>query len=260
MAVPPSPLKARLVKARGIELKPTPGARLIGRLSRPEAAGPRPAVVLLHGCAGIRPYHNRWAQRLTSWGYVVLQVDSLKTRRLGPDCADPFRLMGEQMFDAHGALDYLRGLAEVDGDRIAAIGWSFGGNAALAGLNQFGGQALLVNRFRTAVAFYPYCEIDGGVFLAPVMILVGGADDWARPDNCRRLIAKVRSRSAPIEFKIYADVHHGFDNPAFGAPHLEADAWNLNRDPQRGVTVGYDRAADADAIARVRAFLAKHLD
>ncbi len=264
LAIAPPPLKARLAKARGIELTPTPGIRLKGRLSRPMAAGPAPApapaVVLLHDCAGIQPFQNAWAAGLPSWGYVVLQVDSLATRHRAADCAEPLVVASDQLFDAHGALAYLRDLAGVDRDRIAVIGWSFAGNAALNGLNQFGGQALLRHKFRAAVAFYPYCEIDGGAFLAPVLILIGAADQLARPDNCRRLIAKVAARSAPIALKIYDDVHHGFDNPALGAAHFAADAWNPNRDPQRGVTLGYDRAAHRDSLDRIKAFLARHLN
>ncbi len=260
LAIAPPPLKARLAKARGFALAPTPGVRLVGRLSRPTAAGRAPAVVLLHDCAGIQHYQNAWAERLTSWGYIVLQVDSLRTRHRAADCAEPMVVASDQLFDAHGALAYLRDLAGVDPDRIAVIGWSFAGNAALNGLNQFGGQALLRHKFRAAVAFYPYCEIDGGAFLAPVLILIGAADQLARPDNCRRLIAVVGARSAPIELKLYDHVHHGFDNPALGAAHFAAQAWNPNRDPQRGVTLGYDRSAHRDAIDRVKAFLARHLN
>lgn len=260
MAIAPSPLKARLAKARGIRLAPTPGIRLIGRLSRPTAADRAPAVVVLHDCAGIQRYHNDWARRLTSWGYVVLQVDSLKTRHRGADCAEPLDIASDQLFDAHGALAYLRGLNAVDAERIAVIGWSFAGNAALNGLNQFGGQALLQYRFQAGVAFYPYCEIDGGIFLAPVLILIGAADQLARPDYCRRLVAVVQARSAPIELKLYDGVQHGFDNPALGANHFAADVWNPNRDPQRGVTKGYERAAHQDSIDRVKAFLARHMN
>ncbi len=264
LAIAPPHQPARIAKAPAIEQAPTPGIRLRGRLSRPATAGsapaPAPAVVLLHDCTGIQPFQNAWAANLTSWGYVVLQVDSLATRHRATDCAEPLVVASDQLFDAHGALAYLRDLAGVDPDRIAVIGWSFAGNAALNGLNQFGGQALLRHKFRAAVAFYPYCEIDGGVFLAPVLILIGAADQLARPDNCRRLIAKIGARSAPIAFQLYDDVHHGFDNPALGAVHFAANAWNPNRDPQRGVTLGYDRAAHRDSIDRVRTFLARHLN
>ena len=58
---------------------------LAGILTKPEGKGPFPAVVLLHGCAEIDDSNNRdktWAKRLVSWGFVTLQVDSLRPRNM----------------------------------------------------------------------------------------------------------------------------------------------------------------------------------
>ncbi len=57
------------------------GERIQGDLARPDGAGPFPAVVGLHGCAGM---HDTTKQKLTdelvARGYVVLLVDSYATR------------------------------------------------------------------------------------------------------------------------------------------------------------------------------------
>ena len=56
---------------------------LTGRLNKPDGEGPFPAIVLLHGCGGIQPKRDhRWAERLSGWGYVTLQVDSFWPRGL----------------------------------------------------------------------------------------------------------------------------------------------------------------------------------
>src|SRR5512140_1480438 len=60
---------------------------LTGRLKNPGGVGPFPAVVLLHGCGGISQRRDhRWAERLTGWGYVTLQVDSFGLRGLSSVC------------------------------------------------------------------------------------------------------------------------------------------------------------------------------
>jgi poly(3-hydroxybutyrate) depolymerase len=47
----------------------------------PNGGAPYPAVVVLHGCNGMFGHSAVIADRLSSWGYVTLAVDSL-----GPPC------------------------------------------------------------------------------------------------------------------------------------------------------------------------------
>ena len=72
--------------------------KLLGYLTRPDAglsgmlgshsnrAGPYPAVVVLHGCGGISSHSAQIADRLGSWGYVALAVDSLGPRGIVGQC------------------------------------------------------------------------------------------------------------------------------------------------------------------------------
>jgi dienelactone hydrolase len=63
---------------------------LKGILNKPQGQGPFPAVVILHGCSGIegmKKYLDIWAQRLASWGYVSLMVDSFGPRGESDICA-----------------------------------------------------------------------------------------------------------------------------------------------------------------------------
>ena len=53
---PPTPFQVRAAKAAGRELKTVPGIPLRGLMARPEGEGPFAAVVLVHGCDGVRPY------------------------------------------------------------------------------------------------------------------------------------------------------------------------------------------------------------
>src|ERR1700732_145750 len=63
------------------------GGRIQGYLAKPEGAGPFPAVIGLHGCAGMRDTTKRkLVDELVGWGYVVLLVESFATRGIEHAC------------------------------------------------------------------------------------------------------------------------------------------------------------------------------
>ena len=84
--------------------------------------------------------------------------------------------------DALGAVAYLAERADVDPRRIGLVGWSNGGSTVLAATNlrhRDVAAALVQPAF--AIAFYPGCEADlkrGYEAVAPLLMLVGQADDW----------------------------------------------------------------------------------
>ena len=104
------------------------GEAIEGYLSRPKGSGPFPAVVLLHTCLGLPAERASIGDRIAAWGYVALFVDDFATRGLKETCAVDFP---QALADANGALAYLASLPYVDRPRIAAIGFSQGGDTAL---------------------------------------------------------------------------------------------------------------------------------
>jgi poly(3-hydroxybutyrate) depolymerase len=67
---------------------------LIAHLFRPPGDEPRAAVVMMHGCSGLLGNNGRfislyraWARTLLEKGYVVLVVDSAKSRGFGQTCS-----------------------------------------------------------------------------------------------------------------------------------------------------------------------------
>ena len=101
--------------------------------SRPYGGGPFPAVVVLHSCIGMTGHFTGIADRLSSWGYVVLAVDSLGPRGITDRCGVGSR---DQPFDAYAALRYLSQLDFVDPARVAVLGESLGGQSALAAVER----------------------------------------------------------------------------------------------------------------------------
>jgi dienelactone hydrolase len=244
--------------------------RLEGVLFQPEGAGPFPALVLLHGCTGLRTRTGEiqgkvrfWAEHLRALGYVTLLVDSFTTRGIDEVCTGRHLLspVRERADDARGALRYLQGRADVRADRIGLLGWS---NGAAATLSVLFDKGTVERDFRAAIAFYPNCtrKYPGGPDFrpyAPLYVLVGDLDDWTPAAPCIALVERARAAGAPIAIKVYPGAHHSFDAPATPVRYRPEVRNHSKPDGCCGATVGTDPAARADAIVEVTGFLAARL-
>ena len=88
--------------------------------------------------------------------------------------------MSERVVDAYAALDYLRTLTFVDKERIGVMGWSHGAMVVESALWQQ--RRINEPRFKTGVAMYPWC--DRTTLYAPMLVIVGSADDWTPSSRC----------------------------------------------------------------------------
>jgi dienelactone hydrolase len=226
--------------------------RLVGYMARPTGAGPFSAVVLLHGCGGFHSSMISWADRLSRFGYAALAIDSFGPRGIDEHCGG----FNDQPDDGYAALRYLTARPFVRASHVAVMGFSMGGGSVLATLEKGLVEQLHPEKFRAGVAFYPVCRYASGITTAPVLVLIGDADDWTLSSSCEAMVAGRTELGAPrapgdrssIELVIYPGVHHGFD-------YLD-----LSLAPARGVTfqghrVEYNEEATKNAIVRVRDFL-----
>lgn len=249
------PLQIRLARERGETLARPPAEIISGYLTRPEGAGPFPAIVQLHGCAGLPKAlregtaEHFWAQRLAAWGYVVLVVDSFTTRGIEQTCTATGPA-ASRIGDAYGALAFLAAQPFVDSKRIALLGFSQGAIAALSlvrarDFDLFENEA--AHRFKAAVAFYPSCP-DDGTMTVPTLILIGELDDWTPAAGCTRMMTSRTGAGSPVRLMVYPGAHHAFDVMAL-QPGRE----------MFGHRVEYNAAAAQQATGEVRRFLAEQL-
>ena len=225
---------------------------LLGFLTRPNGPGRFPAVILLHGCSGFSGHDTAGAATLRSWGYVGLALDSLGASNVceGNGAAGA----GAEVLDAYAALRYLTAQNFVASARVAVMGWSMGGDASLAAIEEGATWRTEGARFAAAIAYYPTCAVSAGVLTAPALNLVGEQDDWTPAAACRKLaahesdvgITRDAAKGTPIDLVVYPNATHGFD---YRIP------------PQRylGHSTQYDESVSRDAETRVRAFLRRVL-
>jgi dienelactone hydrolase len=234
----------------------------------------RPAVLLLHGCGGaLGRQADQLSERMQSYrallnqqGWHVLVLDSLSPRGERELCTQRIGsrqvTMRERRRDTLGALHWLAARPEVDPARIALLGWSNGGSTVLAS-TAADHEEVKANpaKPRAAVAFYPGCEAElkrGYRAQAPLLMLLGGADDWTAAAPCEALAAHSRGQAggATVQFQTYAGAYHGFD--AAAPVRLRREVPN-GVNPGAGVHVGGNAEAWAASREAMLGFLREQL-
>jgi dienelactone hydrolase len=258
----------------------TPAA-IGGQLRIPITPSRLPAVVLVHGETGVAANVRQWADILSSIGLAVMVLDSFTGRGLTETSTDYTRLSdGSMVVDALRALGALASNAKLDARRIAVLGFSKGGTAALlTGVRRFqrayGRPGL---EYAAHLALYPSCATvyrdDEQVSARPFRLLHGSADDWMPVEPCRRLVSRLRRAGADISLIEFDGAQHLFDVadlpvsrplPAVqrNGCQLEERAGALvNRATGRpatreecgraGATIGHDARAYEDAVKLVK--------
>ncbi|MCR1826344.1 dienelactone hydrolase family protein [Pseudomonas oleovorans] len=229
-ATPPEavPVTKRLV---AFETRPLPSfgdlpaLRVSAVLSVPaRAAGKVPAVVILHGSAGMDSRGVLHGADLNAQGIATLELDMWGARGLAGGAAQRPTRVHDTLPDLAGALAFLAQHLDIDAGRIGAIGFSWGGVQAMlaatapihADLQRASGV-----RLGALAAFYPVCwgynRVPGYDFreLAPVRLLVltGSEDQYDDdPQACPSLLAALSPAARErVTVKVFAGAQHGFN-------------------------------------------------
>ena len=227
-----------------------------GYLFRPEGGGPFPAVVIMHGCNGLDwlisgtpgwALFQRYAARYVAHGYAALVLDSFEPRGVGNICGSPMSVSPvRRAWDAVSAARWLGARQDIDKRRLVLQGDSHGGWTTLVAL--YSNRAPAPVRFAAGIAFYPYCPEHAPGFSAPLLVLVGGSDDWTPAAQCSAMVAHVaRQSGSAVALKIFPGATHAFDFP------LPA------RTNRLGHFMTYDAAATEASWQAIDAFLAAHV-
>jgi dienelactone hydrolase len=196
---------------------------LTGEFRIAQGAGRLPVVVLMHGSGGMGPNIEMWSKEFNATGISAFAIDGFTGRGLTTVNTNQ-ALLGRLNFilDIYRALDILARHPRVDPARIALMGFSRGGQAALyASLKRF---HRMWNKsgveFAAYVPFYPDCMTtfvdDTDVADRPIRIFGGTVDDYNPIAACKAFMNRLRAAGHDVEITEYPTASHGFDNPLGG--------------------------------------------
>lgn len=195
-----------------------------GQLRVPAGGEARmPAVVVVHGSAGVDSRGALYARALNEAGIATLEIDMWAARGwLGGTTGRP-RGVPETLPDAFGALRFLAALPRIDPARIGIMGFSWGGVVTMLTATEpyaaasEGEQGL---RFAAHLAHYPVCwvynVVPGYAFRdltgAPVRIQAGQLDAYDLPDTCPMLVRSLPEEArALVSVTVYPSATHAWD-------------------------------------------------
>ncbi len=262
-------------------------ARIGAELRLPAGTARVPAVVLIHGSGGVGANVDGWARELNSIGAAACILDSFSGRGITQTITDQSQLSSFAMIvDGYKALELLSQHPRIDASRIAVMGFSKGGFAALyASLRRF--QRLWAPagvEFAAYLPFYPRCDTvfleDENISEHPIRVFHGSADDYIPIGPTRAYVERLKGAGKNIELAVYEGACHSFDNPMnpselrYPDAMVASDCRRKETEPglvvnldtgkafswsdscvKRGATVGYDPRASAEATQAVKEFL-----
>src|SRR6266446_4500305 len=196
--------------------KPT---TITGQLRITKGTGRLPVVVLQHGSAGMSANIEMWARELNGMGIAIFALDGFTGRGL-TEVNTNQALLGRLNFvlDTYRALNVLAKHPRVDSQRIALMGFSRGGQAALyASLKRF---HKMWNRsgieFAAYIPFYPDCATkfisDTDVADQPIRVFGGTRDDYNPVALCKAYVERLKAAGRDVQLTEYPTASHAFDN------------------------------------------------
>ncbi|GLU47103.1 S9 family peptidase [Nocardiopsis ansamitocini] len=244
-----------LAPMRPVTITARDGLRLPSYLTLPVGVEPTglPMVLLVHGGPWTR---DAWGfdssvQLLANRGYAVLQVNFRGSTGYGKAHAQAAigEFAGKMHDDLIDAVDWAVEQGYADPERVAIIGGSYGGYAALVGVtftpDRFAaavdvvGISNLANFMRTQPAFvrpglvnnwYRYVgdpeipEQEADMLArspitrvheirTPLMVVQGANDSRVVREESDQIVESLRARDVDVEYLLFGDEGHGFVNP-----------------------------------------------
>lgn len=179
--------------------------------------GERPGVLVVHEWWGHNDFVREQADELARAGYTAFALDMYGSGEQADHPEDAHALMSAAVSDPQGmqsrfmrALEILAGHETVDGDRIAAQGYCFGG-------------AVVLNMARSGVDLAGVVSFHGslgsevtaepGSIRARIQVYTGGADPLVPVDQVVAFVEEMQLAGADVTLRSFPGAMHSFMNP-----------------------------------------------
>jgi carboxymethylenebutenolidase len=197
-------------------------------VARPSTPGPHPAVIMIHEWWGLKPEIVGKAEALAQEGYVVIAPDTFRGSTTGWIPRAIYQVTttpAEQVDgDLEAVFDWLSAQPDVQADRIAIMGFCYGGGASLR-------YSLSNDQLAATAVFYGSTIADAErlrVLSGPVLGVFGSADNAIPVSEVQAFEAALDQAGVPNQVTIYEGQPHAFvksiEEIRQGGPQQEA--WN----------------------------------
>ena len=226
------------------------GATFVGQLACPEVQGKLPGILVIPEAPGPGAHVIRRAAALAKLNYVALAADLHGAGRVLDDpktvrpTVEQLKSEPERLYRRlRAGLEALASVPQVDPERLAVIGYCFGGWCALE-LARTGVQLRGVAVFHGALNTMQ--EDSAGRIRGKVLVCSGASDPFVPMAQVTAFCAEMSATGVDWQVNLYGGVCHGFTSPEAGGV------------PAPGF--GYSATADRRSWMELRSFLGEIFD
>ena len=209
--------------------------------------GKRPAVLVVHEWWGHNDYARKRAMMLAEMGYTALAVDMYGDGKTADHPDDAGKFSGAVMSNMpiararfEAAMDSLKKHPTVESNKMAAIGYCFGGGVVLA-------MARLGIDLKGVVSYHGSVATQNparkGQVKAKVRVFNGEADPFVKTEQIEAFKKEMDAAAVDYVFVNYPGVKHSFTNPG-------ADKYGK----KFNLPLAYDGKADKESWSDTQAF------
>lgn len=210
--------------------------------------GKRPGVLIVHEWWGHNEYVRNRARMLAEMGYTALALDMYGEGKVAahPGDAQTFAMEVMSNMDAgvarfEAARKLLQSRETTDPERIAAIGYCFGGSVVLH-MARIGTDLDGVASFHGGLG--AKAPAKAGTVKARVLVANGGADPMVTAEQIDAFRREMEEAGVDLTFISYPGALHAFTNP---------EATELGKKFE--MPIAYDHDADVASWAELEKFL-----
>jgi carboxymethylenebutenolidase len=196
-------------------------------VAKPEGEGPFPTVIMIHEFYGLRESVVGKADFLAKEGYLVIAPDTFRGSTTSWIPRAIYQVINTKPEDVNADLDsvyaWLETQPDVDSDRIAILGFCYGGRTSLV-------YSLHNNKLVATVIFYGSPETDPEVLKSlpgPVLGIFGGADQSISVEEVNQFDEALTTADIQHEITVYDGQPHAFVENVEGiqAGGAQGEAW-----------------------------------
>jgi len=199
--------------------------------------GKRPGVIVVHEWWGHNDYAQERAKMLAKLGYTAIALDMYGDGKQASHPKDAGKMAGEirnnkkvMISRFQAAKKMLQAELHTDSNKIAAIGYCFGGGVVLEVARSGESLAGVVSFHGSLVTSSP---AKSNEVKTKVLVLNGEDDPFVKPEQISQFKQEMKNANVDFQFISYPGAKHAFTNPGadvFGkkfniplAYHKEAD-------------------------------------